>query len=252
MEFETNLNNLIVQGESISIKLIKANSYQSMADIDIEEDKWMNDVDIFSNKYLKKHSLYSRISSELFHRTSGSFNKVLNCLKSVKEDQSFIDEINNIPYQEVPSYKAKTLPEYDVFISHANADKEDLIEELYQSLKKLDIKIFYDKESLEWGDKFKDKILDGAKKAEFAIIVISENFFDREWTEIELNRFLNRQNRNGQKIILPIIHNITIQQLKEKYPTVADIQAIDSKTYSCDQIALLFARQLIKRLKAYQ
>ena len=67
-----------------------------------------------------------------------------------------------------------------------------------------------------------------------------------------LNEFLNRQNRNGQKIILPIIHNITIQQLKEKYPTVADIQAIDSKTYSCDQIALLFARQLIKRLKAYQ
>ena len=62
--------------------------------------------------------------------------------------------------------------------------------------------------------------------------------------------FLNRQNRNGQKLILPILHNISVEQLKVKYPTVADIQAIDSSQYSCDEIALLFARQLIKRLRA--
>ena len=112
---------------------------------------------------------------------------------------------------EVPKYKAKMLPEFDVFISHANADKEDLIEELYNSLNKLGVNIFYDKEILEWGDKFKDKILEGTKKSEFAIIVISTNFFGREWTERELSEFLNRQNQNGQKLILPILHNITIE-----------------------------------------
>ena len=158
--------------------------------------------------------------------------------------------MNGVEKAEVPKYQAKTLPEYDVFISHANKDKEDLIEELYQSLQKLGISIFYDKESLEWGDNWKERILNGTKKAEFAIIVISENFFDREWTERELSEFLNRQNRNGQKLILPIVHNITMQQLQEKYPNVADIQAIDSSKYNCDQIALLFAKQLIKRLKA--
>lgn len=99
------------------------------------------------------------------------------------------------------------------------------------------------------GDKWKDRILDGVKKAEFAIIVISENFFDREWTEIELSEFLNRQNRNGQKLILPILHNITVSQLQTKYPSVADIQAIDSTKYSCDEIALLFAKQPIKKMK---
>lgn len=65
-----------------------------------------------------------------------------------------------------------------------------------------------------------------------------------------MNEFLNRQNRNGQKLILPILHNITVLQLQEKYPSIADIQAIDSSKYSCDQIALLFARQLIKRLQS--
>lgn len=92
--------------------------------------------------------------------------------------------------------------------------------------------------------------MEGVDQAEFAIIIISENFFGREWTEKELQEFLNRQNSNGQKIILPILHKITSSQLKEKYPDVADIQALNSSDYSCDEIALMFAGQLIKRLKA--
>ena len=146
--------------------------------------------------------------------------------------------------------QAKTLPKYDVFLSHANADKQDIVDELNNSLEKLGINIFYDKKTLEWGDKWKNRILDGTKKAEFAIIVISDNFFGREWTENELNEFLSRQNKNGQKLILPIIHNITYEDLREKYPNVAEIQAINSKDHTCDEIALLFAKQLIQRLKS--
>ena len=92
--------------------------------------------------------------------------------------------------------------------------------------------------------------MEGTKKSEFAIIVISQNFFGREWTEKELNEFLNRQNRNGQKLVLPIIHNITNDDLRKKYPLVADIQTVDSRKLSCDEIAIMFARQFIKRLKA--
>lgn len=161
-----------------------------------------------------------------------------------------IDFIESLSNESDTSSTKNIYAEYDVFISHANKDKEDLVEELYQSLKKLGINIFYDKESLEWGDNWKDRILNGTKNAEFAIIIISENFFDREWTERELSEFLNRQNTNEQKIILPIIHNITTEELKKKYPNVADVQAIDSKKYTCDEIALMFAKQLIKRIKS--
>lgn len=161
-----------------------------------------------------------------------------------------IDFIISLSNESDPINVKNVYAEYDVFISHANKDKEDLVEELYQSLKKLGIDIFYDKESLEWGDNWKERILNGTKKAEFAIIIISENFFDGEWTERELSEFLNRQNTNRQKLILPIIHNITIEELRKKYPNVADIQAIDSKKYTCDDIALMFAKQLIKRLKS--
>lgn len=213
----------------------------------IEENVWMDDVQILYSNYLKTHPLSTRIKSLIFQR---KFDELVAALTSVSKDVDFIEKINGVTKVEVPKYQAKNLPEYDVFISHANNDKEELIEELYSSLNRLGIKIFYDKESLIWGDEWKKQILNGVSKAEFAIIVISKNFFDREWTEKELAEFLNRQNRNGQKLILPILHNISMKQLKNKYPSIADIQAINSKDYSCDQIALLFANILIKRLKS--
>lgn len=245
--FERELTDLLERAQNISPPTQVSYDSESIAEHNMPANVWMDDVRIFRAKYLSEHPLYSSMEPLLFHR---SFSRLVASLTSISKDRDFIDKMNGVEKVEVPKYQAKTLPEYDVFISHANQDKEDLIEKLYQSLQKLGISIFYDKESLEWGDNWKERILNGTKKAEFAIIVISENFFDREWTERELSEFLNRQNRNGQKLILPIVHNITMQQLQEKYPNVADIQAIDSSKYNCNQIALLFAKQLIKRLKA--
>ena len=120
---------------------------------------------------------------------------------------------------------------------------------LEKEIEKLGVKIFYDSKILKWGDNWKNRILEGTKKSEFAIIVISNNFFGREWTEIELKEFLNRQNRSGQKIILPILHNITVEDLRKKYTSIADIQALSTQKINCDGIALLFAKEFIKRLK---
>lgn len=139
--------------------------------------------------------------------------------------------------------------EYDVFISHACKDKSDYVDSLYMAIRKLGVRIFYDTEILSWGDNWKQVILDGTNSSEFAIIVISENFFDREWTEKELQEFLARQNTSGQKIVLPLLHNITVDRLKEKYPSLGDIQVIDSNRYSKEEVAILFAKELIKRLR---
>ena len=248
-KFERELSELLERAKTIKSPINIATTSVNFEEDKRPSDEWINDVEIFYNKYLTKHALGQKIKSLLFHRTINSFSELRSCLISVSKDQDFIDMISGGTTQEVPTYQARTLPEYDVFLSHANADKLEFVDELNNSLTQLGVKIFYDKNALEWGDDWKARILDGIKKAEFAIIVISENFFDREWTERELKELLNRQNRNGQKLILPILHGITIDDLKKKYPSVADIQAISSKNYTCDQIALLFARQLIRRLK---
>lgn len=139
--------------------------------------------------------------------------------------------------------------EYDVFISHACKDKSDYVDSLYVTIRKLGVHIFYDTENLSWGDNWKQVILNGTNSSEFAIIVISENFFGREWTERELQEFLRRQNASGQKIVLPLLHNITLERLKEKYPSLGDVQVINSDRYSKEEIAILFAKELIKRLR---
>lgn len=248
MTFEEQLNNLLERAKSIKAPVnVVPLSGVNMAEYNAPANIWMDDVQIFYSNYLKNHALGERINTLLIHR---KYNELVSALASVSNDRQFVDQMNGIQQVSVPKYQAKIIPEYDVFISHANRDKEDLVEDLYKSLNKLGIKIFYDKESLEWGDEWKKQILEGVNKAEFAIIVISENFFGREWTEKELTELLARQNRNGQKLILPILKNITKEQLTQKYPTVADIQAIDSSEHSTDEIGLLFAKQLIKRLKA--
>lgn len=247
--FEQQLYSLLERTKSIKRPINSAPIGTSIAEHNRPSQEWINDVQIFHGRYLKDHPLYQRMNTILFHRNIDAYNDLVSCLTSVSKDQEFIDKMRGLEMKTIPAYQAKSDLEFDVFISHANKDKDDIVEKLYTSLDMLGVKIFYDKRTLAWGDKWKDRILDGTRKAEFAIIVISENFFDREWTEKELSEFLNRQNKNGQKLILPIVHNITTEDLRRKYPQVSDIQAIDSKDYTCDQIALLFANELIKRLK---
>ena len=210
---------------------------------------WGRDVKAFCYQYLREHPAYTLVESASQAIDQFKIGTVLNYLERIYNDWKFWDSKSSQFDSSIKQSKALQSSLYDVFISHANADKVNYVDELKQSLDKLRINIFYDKDIIEWGDDWKSIILDGVSKAEFAIIVISENFFGREWTEKELHELLNRQNQNGQKIILPILHNITTEQLRAKYPTVADIQSLDSVKYSCDEIALKFAAQLIKRLK---
>ena len=247
-KFEEEMQQLLYRTKTIKSPINAAPLSVSISEYNRPSVDWVNDFEIFYNKYLKDHPLASRIKTILFHRQLSAYNELVSCLTSISKDEDFIMSLRG--EQKVSSGKSIN-NEYDVFISHANKDKLNFIDELYNSLYNLGIKIFYDKKSLEWGDKWKNRILDGVKQSEFAIIVISENFFDREWTEKELNEFLSRQNQNGQKIILPVIHNITMEQLRDKYPSVAEIQAINSQDYTRDQIAILFAAQLIKRLKLW-
>lgn len=138
---------------------------------------------------------------------------------------------------------------YDVFISHANKDKLDYVDELYIALRRLGINIFYDREVLSWGDNWKQTILDGTSQSEFAVIVISNQFFGREWAERELNEFLQQQNENGQKIILPLLHGISFDELKTHYPELEYIQGLKTSDHSKDTIAIFLARELIKRYR---
>lgn len=133
----------------------------------------------------------------------------------------------------------------DVFISHASKDKVKYVENLVLSIKSKGISVFYDTESIFWGDCIKEKIDEGLANCRLAIIVISKNYFGRKWTEYELKTLLNRQNKEGKKLILPILYRISKKDFISHYPTLEDIKFIHSKSYRNSEIAEL----LLKKLK---
>ena len=192
---------------------------------------------------MEKLLMYGVVTSTMYYK---------NSLKTVLTPQglTYFDEKERAMKKDVSTISEKPLrKKYDVFISHANKDKLSHVNDLNKVIKKLGINIFYDTDVLSWGDNFKQVILDGTAESEFAIIVISKNFFGREWTERELDEFLAQQNASGQKTVLPLLYGITFDELKEKYPTLGDIQAITTKDYTKPEIAILLAKELIKRYK---
>lgn len=229
---------------------------------------------LISNEFCSEQILQLLNQKELIQFNNQGISYLINgtftCMYKItyagetyfSEKERFIEEICLMPESasstgyrstETSGMRPKSISKkYDVFISHASKDKLTYTDRLKKSLAKLKINIFYSHDTIDWGDYWKKMILTGVEESEFAIIVISENFFDREWTERELNEFLNRQNKSGERIVLPILHGITLKQLQDKYPDVAAIQTINSKDLSCPEIAFLFASKLIAKLKSTQ
>jgi hypothetical protein len=135
---------------------------------------------------------------------------------------------------------------YDVFLSHAHADKELFVADLKNSFEKLGIRIFYDTDSIKWGNNWKKKIYEGLDKCRFAVIVISDDFYGREWTEKELKTLLTRQNSNGEEVILPILYNTTLSDMQKHYKSLTGIQFLEvSDTCDIKDITILLAERLL-------
>ena len=141
------------------------------------------------------------------------------------------------------------MDKYQIFISHATKDKASYVENLVEAIKKQGIKVFYDSESIAWGDHIPAKVEEGLSNCTFAVVVISKNFIGRSWTEYELRTLLARQDRERRKLILPILHNISKKQFVKHYPELVSIKYLYSKQCSCDKMAELIKGELEKREK---
>ena len=140
--------------------------------------------------------------------------------------------------------------EYDVFVSHANDNKQAFVDALSAGLNRLGIKVWNDSSVLDWGDDWKTKIEEGLAKSRFGIVVLSPQFIGREWTTKELQELLNRQNERHEKVVLPLLYNLTVDDMKAKYPDLAPIQArVIREDEDAKDVVIDFARILIRQLK---
>lgn len=125
--------------------------------------------------------------------------------------------------------------EYDFFISHASDDKDEIVRDLVDALKNNGFKVWYDEFELKIGDSLRKKIDNGLAKSKYGIVIISPSFLKKKWPEYELNGMVAKE-MNGHKVILPIWHKITKDEVLKFSPTLADKMALNTSIHSIGDI----------------
>lgn len=134
--------------------------------------------------------------------------------------------------------------EYDLFISHASEDKEELVRPLAVALEGLGVKVWYDEFTLKVGDSLRRSIDGGLSSSRFGTVILSSSFFSKNWTQYELDGMTAKE-MDGRKMILPIWHKVTKNEVMKFSPTLADKVALNSSIHSIEEIAQQIADVVI-------
>lgn len=164
-----------------------------------------------SDKRTKRNDAYLKLQKEEQNERKKQEKSIEN-MKRVYEQR--ISELESLRLSKVKNEFLETVsgdePEYDVFVSHAWEDKADFVEAFVQALKDREIKVWYDKSKIKWGDSMRARIDDGLRKSKFGVAILSPNYIaeGKYWTKAELDGLFQMESING-KTLLPIWHNLT-------------------------------------------
>lgn len=142
-----------------------------------------------------------------------------------------VDEvIDDVPELEI------TTGEYDVFISHASEDKDEIVRPLAHALRALELRVWYDEFELRIGDSLRRKIDMGLARSRFGVVVLSPSFFAKNWPQYELDGLVTRE-MTGEQVILPLWHGITKAEVIARSPSLADKVARSTADFTIEEIA---------------
>lgn len=127
--------------------------------------------------------------------------------------------------------------DYDVFISHASEDKDEIARPIFEACTKLGLKVFLDEAHIGWGQSFTQKINTALGSARTILAIVSNTSVSKEWPIVEVNTALSLE-VNGQKKVVPLIVG------KPDLTKLPLIRGKDAMTWSGDAMAVA------KRLQA--
>jgi TIR domain/Domain of unknown function (DUF1883) len=131
--------------------------------------------------------------------------------------------------------------EYDVFVCHASEDKDDVARPLAESLRANGLDVWFDKFELRIGSSLRRNIDMGLANSRFGVVILSAAFFDKGWSNYELDGLVTREVSGGGQIILPIWHRVTKAEVMEYSPSLADKLARSTSEFTVDEIAIEIA-----------
>ncbi|MCK5136121.1 MAG: TIR domain-containing protein [Bacteroidales bacterium] len=207
------------------------------------------DTKVLSVKFIESFTLFGREDVVLSVKTTdfedpewwvvaGSSPMNLYSKRAIKSDDEAFSMHTGLMLRMIALQNPKG-PEsvgYDAFISHASEDKDELVRPLAEKLAEMGFNIWYDEFELRVGDSLRQKIDKGLSVSSYGIVVLSEAFFAKNWPQYELNGLVARE-IDGEKVILPVWHNVTKSDVLKYSPSLADKIALSSSGKTIEDIA---------------
>lgn len=134
---------------------------------------------------------------------------------------------------------------HDAFICHASEDKEDFVRPLAEALQAEGFDIWYDEFALTVGDSLRQNIDRGLASSRFGIVVLSSAFFAKNWPQYELNGLVAKE-MEGRKVVLPIWHKVSRDEVMEFSPPLVDKVAINTAISSLSKVVAQLSEVLEK------
>jgi len=142
----------------------------------------------------------------------------------------------SIPDEHDEGSSEKMADIYDVFISHATEDKDEVVRPLANALVSAGLRVWYDEFELRIGDSLRRKIDHGLAHSRFGVVVLSRSFFAKNWPQYELDGLVTKE-MTGEQVILPLWHGITKREVIEQSPSLADKVARSTTDFTVEEIA---------------
>ena len=125
----------------------------------------------------------------------------------------------------------------------AREDKDGIARPLAGLLRDAGYRVWYDEFSLTVGDSLRSSIDKGLAESDFGVVILSQKIFEKPWPQQELNGLASKET-HGNKVILPVWHQIGIDDIRKFSPILADRIGVPS-----DQGVRHVAAQLVRAMK---
>lgn len=140
-------------------------------------------------------------------------------------------------YEGEPAQKARSV----TFVSHASEDKK-FVKNLVDTMLRYGINAWWDAYEIEPGDSIRRKINEGLRASNYGVIVLSHNFYAKEWTLDELGA-LHSILKSGK--IIPIYYKITPREVANYDPLMADVHGIKVPEGDVRQVVAPLAAKIL-------
>jgi hypothetical protein len=156
-------------------------------------------------------------------------------LPPIRESSDVLRQIeHNVP--EPPPADVLGGRTWDVFVSHASEDKNAVARPLADALLAYGVSVWLDEVEMKVGDSLRRKIDQGIRSSRFGLVILSEAFFTKGWTQYELDGLVTRT-ISGEQNLLPVWHGVSKDDVMRWSPSLADKVALSTSVLDVAAIA---------------